>query len=153
MADYLALKSELASDPSGLGYASMTDAQIVAAINAATQPGPAQLVPITEIIGYLFQQAAPTGSSASNLWLAIVTSTVPAAVEAVAYFNNVRAVEVDVTLPKMTSILSDVVSAGLLTAAQSAVIVSMSATKASRASLIGWQRYINVGDIAVARAK
>ncbi|MTK11608.1 MAG: hypothetical protein F8N39_05805 [Clostridiaceae bacterium] len=142
--NYQALKSELVADPAGVGYSSMTATQAATAINASTYPGPYKLVPLGAILAYLRTQGAWLGIKA-----AAASNTAAAA--AVDLESDPHAQNLDVSLPQVSQMLASLVSAGLLTAAQSSAIVAMGQTMTSRAQVIGWTIPPTAADISAAR--
>jgi hypothetical protein len=133
--DYEKLVAELASDPVGMGYASMTDAQVSAAIAASTRPT-RKLVPLWEVKKRLIETGA---------WLAIVqyaSSGENAQVKEVAaltcaYIDDTRFDNLDVDLPSTQQMLGVLQQAGLITAQMASEIDALADTWTTRAAQLG----------------
>lgn len=120
------------------------DAQIATAMNAETETGPTQLVPIDDVMSYL---------ASNGLWPAIVAAsgTNQGAAVAVGIASNIRLHSIDMTLATTLSDLESLVSAGLLSQAQSDALVEMSTTTIPWWQSIGAPSSLNEHDIARAR--
>lgn len=111
----------------------------LAQINAMTNPGPPRLVPIPAVMDYL---------RSNNLWLAIkisaakfaagdTTGSVGAAA-AVDFNEDMRMETIDMDLPIVGSMLSDLVAKNLLTQDQADAIHGLKSTTVSWAKASGY---------------
>ena len=93
----------------------------LAQVNALTVAGPSQTVPVLTVMTYL---------RTNNLWLAIKAAqgTSPGAAAAVDYNSDPRVETIDVTLPIVQAMLSDLQSHNLLSAQNVADINAMAGT-------------------------
>ena len=133
--DYEKLVAELASDPVGMGYASMTDAQVSAAIAANTRPT-RQLVPLWLIKRRLIETGA---------WLAIVqyanegenAQVRAAAALTCIYVDDTRFENLDLDLPATQAMLGALQLAGLITAEMASEIDTLADAWTTRAAQLG----------------
>lgn len=133
--NYEILTAELQNDPAGLGYATMTDAEVATAINATTQAA-RQLVPLWQI-----KKAAIE----SNLWLAIknaAASHADAQVQGVAnvtldYISDSRFENLDMDLASTQAMLGALVAGGVVTQDFVDALDAMADTTTSRANVLG----------------
>lgn len=137
--NYPALRAELAKP----AYAGMTDAEIVAALNAPTA-GPSAPASLAAILGYL---------RSNGLWLPIkaagTSGSNPGAVAALDIFQDGHTDSIDLTLPAATALLDALVSGSLLTSAQSAALMALCATTTSIAAGLGG--VVTEAELAAAR--
>lgn len=144
MMDYSGLKAEIVKP----AYNGMTDAQIVAALNAATTAG-GVLAKVSDILAYL---------RLNNLWLPIkvaATATPPnmGAVAAVDIFQDVHTPAIDMSSSAAQTLMTDLVSSTppLLTSAQMQALTSYSQATTSIAAKYGFTDGVNVHELAAAR--
>ena len=145
--DYSKLKAELADDPAGIGYASMTDAERYAAYHARTQPVRV-LVPrwkIKEAI-YLAGRwpALVDLQSNENADLATLART------AVAYLSDEDFENVNLDYPIVKTMLDTLLAVGLLTQELRDVIEAFGDDLVSRGQQIGMAD-VEIGNFASAR--
>jgi hypothetical protein len=95
----------------------------LAAINALTVPGPSQPIPLLQVMTYL---------RTNNLWMVIkaAAATSPGAAAAVDYNSDPRVQTLDVSLPIVQQMLTDLVTHSLLSQPQSDAIKAMGAPPA-----------------------
>ena len=133
--DYDILTAELAADPVGMGYASMTDAEVSAAIMASTRPT-RQKVPLWEVKKRLIETGA---------WLAIVqyaNEGEDAQVRAAAaltciYVDDHRFENLEIDLPATQQMLGALQLAGLITEAMASEIDTLADAWTTRAAQLG----------------
>lgn len=114
-------------------YSTMTDnVAIATALNALTVTGPSKIVSKQAVLNYLREASA---------WQQIVNaaSTNAAAWNAVDLANDVAQIDLDLTLPIMTTMLGTLVETNLLNQTQSNAIMAMSQTT------IPWWQSIGAG--------
>lgn len=140
--DYGGLKAEIAKSV----YNGMTDAQIVTALNAPT-PGPSVPAPLSSILDYL---------RTNNLWLAIKAAAAASppnegAVAAADLFGDVHTTAIDLTLPAAQTLMTALVSGGLLTSAEVTALTAISQTTTTIAKNYGFANGVTVAELAAAR--
>lgn len=126
-------------------YSTMTDnVALAAALNVLTVAGPSQLAPKQNVLNYLREQGAWQG-------IRQAASTNAAAWNAADIADDLAQVDLDLTLPIMTTMLAALVTANLLTQAQESAILVMSTTTIPWWQSIGASSPLNEYDIVRAR--
>jgi len=152
----LFLQTELLNDPLGIGYATMTDAQIVASLNATTIAVLGS-VPMSQVLIW----AAPSvlGLVNAGQTQATAISGVPAEMvqsicQAAIKMLNMSE-PLDLTNPAInggSGMLQVLVAIGFVTPTQLAALLALGTTYTSRAlSLTGWGVHVQILDVQAAR--
>lgn len=156
--NYAALKTALAT---GGAYAGMTDAQAVAACNAATVPQAID-IPISAVtealaLGGLLPTvkgwATNPPAVAGNVTQAAQTAaqTLGLMVGPPPLFDSLQ-MSVPATATAITAMISALVSAGLLASTFADSITALGSKNVSQASLWGWAGGVHENDLVAARA-
>jgi hypothetical protein len=121
--DYAALKSELETDPAGLGYATMTPDQIRVALTTATL-AVTRHVPLADLQAFLMSTVA-TGQ-AVPMWWTLKSAAQTNVVAEMAYdlFNS-RLQAMDTNLPTVQTLMAQLVADGVLDQAAEDAIYAM----------------------------
>jgi len=146
MADYNALKTELTTDPTSLGYAGKSDSEAAAAMNAAvvtsTRP-----VPIDEVQSLAFRrgvalnlQAAANGTDPTGVALGKTVLSLFASRLSVIYTDD----------PATEQLLGGLVQAGIMTQADSDATVALANVNTPR-SVVVFGSIVTEADIHAAR--
>ena len=156
MPDYAALKAALAATYSGL-----TDAQIIADVNAATV---AQTVDVamSDVLAYFALQGElptikvwatnpPTVSASVTAQAANAAQTLGLMVGPPPLFDSLQ-MSVPATATAISGMVSALVSAGLLTSTFADSITALGTQNVSQASLWGFPNGVYENDLAAARA-
>lgn len=145
--NYDLLTAELTSDPAGIGYADMSDADAAAAIMASTQPA-RQLADrwrVKEAIYLAGRWPALVDLQASeNADLATLART------AIAYLSDPDFERINLDYPMVETMLDMLMAVGLLTPELRAQIHAMGDTTTSRAAILGLPK-MEPGHVASAR--
>ena len=145
---YDILTAELQNDPEGLGYAAMSDVEVVTAINAETQTA-RQTVPLWQV-----KKAAIE----NNFWLAIKAAAASHADEQVKgvanivldYVDDTRFNNLDMDLVSTQTMLGALVAGGVITQDFSDLLNGLANTTTSRAAILGLSQ-VSDGHIKSAR--
>lgn len=162
MPNYAALKAALAT---GGAYAGMTDAATVAACNAATVPVNVDL-PMSGVLEYFAlagklptiqawgktPPSVPSTLSAQQQAEAIAAAQTFAAIVGPPPMFDSLQMSVPATNAAITAMVTALVAAGLITAADQAATLGAAVVQVSQASLWGWPGGIIENDIVAARA-
>jgi hypothetical protein len=145
--DYSILKTELTTDPLGRGYATMSDAEIAASLNAADRTivklCMVQYRTMMADIGVDATRAIMTAMAAAGQ-----TDTVVALVDL--WLKDPKSEGVDMGHANTREVIDDLVTAGSITSAQAAAVKAMAEDTVSRATELGMP-VILPGYIAKAR--
>ncbi len=155
MPDYTALKAALTATYSGL-----TDAQVIAAVNAATVTQTVD-VAMSDVLAYFALQGElptikgwatnpPAVAGAVTAQAANAAQTLGLMVGPPPLFDTLQMSD-PVKGPAISALLSALVSAGLITSAAAQAITAMSQTLVSQASIWGWPGGIIENDLVAAR--
>lgn len=150
------LKAELLADPLGRGYASMTDAQIAASLNAANIAVKVD-VPAQTVRGALYERglwgpivilarSLPNGTASHDNGMAAAYGVVSLADQGQSFMTSIPAV-----FAQVQSDLNAIVAAGALPSAAVAGILALASATVTRASQIGWPDGVDAGAVLVAR--
>ena len=156
--NYAALKAAIAT---GGAYAGMTDAAVLAAVNAATV-AQAVDIPISAVTqalalngllptvkGWATNPPAVTGSVTQEA--AIAAQTLGLMVGPPPLFDSLQ-MSVPATATAISGMVSALVSAGLLASTFADSITALATQKVSQASLWGWPGGVIENDLVAARA-
>ncbi len=155
MPNYAALKAALAATYSGL-----TDAQVIAAVNAATVTQTVD-VAMSDVLAYFALQGElptikgwatnpPAVAGAVTAQAANAAQTLGLMVGPPPLFDSLQMSD-PVKGPAISALLSALVSAGLISSAAAQAITAMSQTMVSQASIWGWPGGIIENDLVAAR--
>jgi hypothetical protein len=154
MADYEALKTEIATDPLSRGYAGMTDDALAGSLSAVDRDGPTIDVPIAAIEEFLLINGLLAGLEALAE-ARPVTASSAAARSLIGLVRSTRLTEVTMSIPEKASqienMLAALIAAGALTQAQGDALLALAAPKISRAQEIGFGPVVMAADIDHAR--
>ena len=155
--NYAALKTALASTT----YSGMTDAQIVAALNAASVSQNVD-IPISNVLKYFaLKGTLPIVTGWAKSPPAVAGNVTAAAQSAAQTFGLIfgppplfDALQMsDPTInATLTGMIAELVSAGLLSSQTQTDLVAMSVTTVSQANLWGWPNGVSENDVVAARA-
>jgi phage I-like protein len=153
MVDYAALKAEIAKPD----YAGMSDAQIVAALNAKTVASPLPLdVPVASVEAYLSLAGVLT---AIEDWLqanAAPSAARTAARELLRTIASPHVTSFEMSKPATFAAVQNMLGAleqvALLSAQQASDLLALASPPVPWRGSIGWQTLILVADLANARA-
>lgn len=156
--NYAALKAALAT---GGQYAGMTDAAVLSAANAATVPQAVD-IPISAVTQALalngllplvkgWASAPPAVSGNITQAAAMAAQTLGLIVGPPPLFDSLQ-MSVPATAQAINSMVSALVSAGLLTSTFANSITALGTRNVSQASLWGFQNGVYENDLAAARA-
>jgi len=150
MADYTALKTEIAVDPLGRGYAAMTDAALAASLSAADRDGQSVDVPIAMVEEFLLINGLLAGVEALAE-ARPVTQASAAARSLTGLIHSTRLSVVTMSLSNTASqvgaMLAALVAGGALTHDQGNALLALAAQKISRAQEIGFGPIVMVPDL------
>lgn len=147
MADYIALRNELATDPASLGYPGKSDAEAAALLNSAvvtsTRP-----VPIEEVESLAFRrgvarnlQAAANGTDPTGVALGKTVLSLFSSRLTVIYTDD----------PATAALLAGLVQAGIMTQADSDAVVALATVNTPR-SVAVFGSVVTDQDIHAARS-
>jgi len=130
-----ALKTEIQTDPQGLGYAACFPAQPGHAADLINAPTQTMVRPISSAIAMTWAAAGPYAAivDASNNAASPCRASCLAILAA---FNSGQGI--DLAVPALASIIASWVSAGIITQAQSNALTAIATQSASRAQVLGF---------------
>lgn len=146
--DYVALRNELTTDPTGMGYAPLQAAgsanQVADLLNAPTQQALGS-VPITPLLEWIAAhgimarlRAAAAGPDADVASIAEV---------ALMLVSNPNIPALDLSRPRVQAMLSALTQAGVIPADAQAELLGMAMTYISRAQVLGLG-YVSADDVS-----
>lgn len=161
---YAALQSELTADPLSRGYASMSDADAAASLNAINRAGPNIVVPPGAVIAYLALQGKyfalqcyASGKTAQGVTGAAAVAALTAANELLTLLTLPAFNGFDLSNAQVLSAVQGFLGAlvadpasGIL-AADAAALLALGQTTISRAAEIGWPLGVGSNDVVAAR--
>ena len=150
MAGYDALKTEIATDPLGHGYAGMTDEALAASLSAVDRDGPKIDVPISAVEEFLLVNGLLAGIEA----LAVarpVTLASAAARSLTGLIQSTRLTGITMTDPatatQVEAMLAALTGASVLTQSQGDALLALASPKISRAQEIGFGPIVMAPDL------
>jgi len=147
MDEYQVLSNELATDPLGRGYTTMTHAQIVDSLNGLTRP---DRVPIRDLLGYAVRASiySRLEDDASNVTSSSrgVSRKVMALLKHSAEFPYLNLAD-----PDVIASLNALETNGVITPTEKAAVLAMANNRRSRAQELGIGGWVTEGRVLQAR--
>jgi len=149
--NYAALKTEITTDPLGRGYATMTNVEVAASLNAVDRPGP---VPAKDVVKALqiAGKWAEIERVANGLGTAAPDATIKAALtitSAVRTFEDFDLSDATVAAT-VNAALDALVAVTLISSADKAIVLALQNNRQSRAQELGlWA--VTAADVKSAR--